>query len=116
DEWLPAFSPDGRSIAFVTKRGEDPDRSMDWNLWVVEAKDGGAERQVTRYEGADDNPDWETRPAWSPDGTRIAYLRSDYAKWIDYSPWQLAVADVATGRETVPAPIDRCFTKPRWSP
>ena len=116
DETLPAWSPDGKWISYVTKRGDDPDRSMNWDIYVIAAQTGAKERRLTTYAGADSNPDWESRPVWSPDGTRIAYLRSDYAKWIDYSPWQLAVVDVATGKESVPAPIDRCFYKPRWSP
>lgn len=35
DELLPAWSPDGNEIAFVTKRGDDPDRTEDWDVWVI---------------------------------------------------------------------------------
>jgi dipeptidyl aminopeptidase/acylaminoacyl peptidase len=115
DELLPAWSPDGKLIAYVTKRGDDPDRHLNFDIYVVEPRAGANERQVTTFTGADLDPYWETRPAWSPDSTRIAYLRSGEDKWIYYTPWQLAVVDVATGKETLPAPIDRCFYKPRWS-
>ncbi|MCA9913338.1 MAG: PD40 domain-containing protein, partial [Anaerolineae bacterium] len=60
-------------------------------------------------------PYWESYPAWSPDSTRIAYLQSGEDKWVYYAPWQLAVIDVASGKSRIPAPIDRCFTHPRWS-
>lgn len=116
DELLPAWSPDGRLIAYVTKRGDDPDRHLNFDIYVIEPKAGARERQLTTFAGADLDPYWETRPAWSPDSTRIAYLRSGEDKWIYYAPWQLAIVDVATGTERVPAPIDRCFTKPRWAP
>lgn len=116
DEQLPAWSPDGRLIAYVTKRGVDPDRHLDFDIWVVEPKAGAQERQLTTFKGSDLDPYWETRPAWSPDSTRIAYLRSGEDKWIYYAPWQLAIVDVASGAERIPAPIDRCFTKPRWAP
>ncbi|MCE5233929.1 MAG: S9 family peptidase [Mizugakiibacter sp.] len=115
DEQLPAWSPDGKWIAYVTKRGADPDRHLNYDIYVIAAQAGAQERQLTTFPGSDLDPYWETRPAWSPDGTRIAYLQSGEDKWIYYAPWQLAVIDVASGKATLPAPIDRCFTKPRWS-
>jgi len=39
-EFLPAWSPNGNEIAFVTKRGDDPDRTVNWDVWVVGAKPG----------------------------------------------------------------------------
>ncbi|HJW47232.1 MAG TPA: S9 family peptidase, partial [Lysobacter sp.] len=116
DEQLPAWSPDGRLIAYVTKRGVDPDRHLNFDIYVIEPKVGAQERQLTTFTGSDLDPYWETRPTWSPDSSRIAYLRSGEDKWIYYAPWQLAIVDVSTGTERVPAPIDRCFTKPHWAP
>lgn len=116
DELLPAWSPDGTRIAFVSKRGDDPDRHLNFDLYVIEAQAGAKERQLTTFPGADLDPYWETRPAWSPDGTRIAYLQGGEDQWIYYAPWQLAIVDVATGKSFLPAPIDRCFGKPHWSP
>lgn len=116
DEQLPAWSPDGKLIAYVTKRGDDPDRHLNFDIYIIAPQAGAKERQLTTFAGADLDPYWETRPAWSPDSKRIAYLRSGEDKWIYYAPWQLAIVDVATGKATLPAPIDRCFTKPHWAP
>jgi dipeptidyl aminopeptidase/acylaminoacyl peptidase len=115
DEQLPAWSPDGRTIAYVTKRGADPDRNLNYDIYLVEARAGAPERQLTHFAGADLDPYWESYPAWSPDGRYIAYLRSGEDRWLYYAPWQLAVVDVASGAERLPAPIDRCFFKPRWA-
>jgi len=116
DEQLPVWSPDGRTIAYVTKRGADPDRHTNFDLYLIEPRAGAPERQLTRFEGADLDPYWETRPAWSPDGRRIAYLQGGVDHWLYYAPWQLAVVEVDSGATTLPAPIDRCFTKPHWTP
>lgn len=116
DEHLPAWAPDGSRIAYVTKRGPDPDRHMNWDIWLVEPRAGAAERRLTTFAGADLDPYWESRPAWSPDSRSIAYLQGGEDRWIYYAPWQLAVIDVATGASRVPAPLDRCFGKPRFTP
>jgi dipeptidyl aminopeptidase/acylaminoacyl peptidase len=116
DEYLPAWAPDGHLIAYVTKRGDDPDRTLNFDIYLIEPQAGAEERQLTTFPGSDLDPYWESRPAFSPDGKRIAYLQSGEDKWIYYTPWQLAVIDIATGKTRLPAPIDRCFFKPRWSP
>lgn len=116
DEQLPSWSPDGRQIAYVTKRGSDPDRNLNYDIYLIAPEAGAEERQLTSFRGSDLDPYWESRPSWSPDGRTIAYLRSGEAKWIYYAPWQLALVDVASGKESLPASIDRCFFKPRWSP
>jgi Tol biopolymer transport system component len=53
----PAWSPDGRSIAF----------EEDGDIWVMSA-DGSHARRITL------GPYPCTSPAWSPDGARIAYV------------------------------------------
>lgn len=116
DELLPAFSPDGLSIAFVTKRGADPDRSEDWDVYVITAAEGAKERQLTHTPEADGNPDWESPPAWSPDGKTIAYLHGGPVREIEYATDSLAVIPAAGGEARVlTAGLDRNLFHPRWS-
>src|SRR5579862_454133 len=72
DDDHPVWSPDGKLLAFSSKRTTpDPDRNYDSNIFVVTADntDKGAHlAQITTNPGADDSP------AWSPDGKWIAYV------------------------------------------
>jgi Tol biopolymer transport system component len=64
----PAWSPDGTKIAFESRLdvlGANPGGDME--IWVMNA-DGSEPRMLTRNEGTHDEG-----PAWSPDGTMLAY-------------------------------------------
>lgn len=117
DEYLPAWSPDGRSIAFSSKRLPDPDRSYDFNLFVVSAGSPPADpRQLTTYAGADNDPEWGSHPAWSPDGRNIAYLQGGPVELFSYGVRNLAVIPAAGGAPRVlTTGLDRNVNDPVWS-
>jgi dipeptidyl aminopeptidase/acylaminoacyl peptidase len=60
----PAFSPDGRYLAFLSKRSEKT------QVWMMHVRGGEAE-QVTECEGN------VSSFKWSPDGTRIGFIMAD---------------------------------------
>jgi Tol biopolymer transport system component len=57
----PAWSPDGRKIAFRSTRNGNRD------IYVMNA-DGSGKRNLTR------NAAWDSRPSWSPDGRKITFV------------------------------------------
>jgi dipeptidyl aminopeptidase/acylaminoacyl peptidase len=67
DDTQPAWSPDGRRIAFVSARHHDRDHDRAEDIFVVDAA-GGEPVRLTPGAGAC------ALPAWSPDGQAIAYL------------------------------------------
>lgn len=59
--WAPAFSPDGKEIAYSR---DEPDGS--WHLWMISSQ-GGAVRQLTSGKAL------EIYPRFTPDGARIFF-------------------------------------------
>ena len=116
DDVLPAWSPDGKEIAFVTKRGADPDRTENWDVYVIAAQIGAKERQLTTSPESDGIPDAESAPVWSPDGQFIAYLHGADPKKIEYGVNTLAVIPAKGGEAHVlTAALDRNVIQPHWA-
>ncbi len=64
----PAFSPDGKRLAFLSKRGKGED--VQTQIWIMPV-DGGEARVLTSGETG------ISSFRWSPDGEAIAFLRPD---------------------------------------
>jgi dipeptidyl aminopeptidase/acylaminoacyl peptidase len=116
DDLLAAWAPDGKQIAFVSKRGADPDRTENWDVYLIEPKPGAKERQLTTSPEADCHPDWESPPAWSSDSKTIAYLHGGDPKKIEYATHALAIIPAAGGEAKVlTANLDRNLSQPHWA-
>jgi dipeptidyl aminopeptidase/acylaminoacyl peptidase len=112
NETNPAWSPDGRWVAFVSERTGDPDRTNDANLYIMEARPGAEVRQLTTWPGPDGG-----RPAFSPDGKWIAYLQGSEPQFSAYNLDQLAVVPAAGGPPRVlTASLDRPASRPVFTP
>ena len=88
-EGQPAFSPDGRHVAFASRRegGETTG-----GIWVVETA-GGAARKLAAA---------GFNPAWSPDGTEVVFNTEDGSLGAGVvRPSQLHAVNVTTGAERI---------------
>ncbi|MGD0192444.1 MAG: S9 family peptidase [Rhizomicrobium sp.] len=119
DEELPSWSPDGKSIAFVSKRQKDVDRNNNWDIFIIAAAKGAQARQLTTFPGADNAPDdfgGGSPLAFSPDGKSIAYWQGGDPKLIEYATNKLAVISVSGGAARILTPtLDRNIGFPVWS-
>jgi dipeptidyl aminopeptidase/acylaminoacyl peptidase len=66
-----AFSPDGAQVAFAVRSMAGEPWSTNFDIYEVPAA-GGTPRNLTA-----DNPAQDGQPAYSPDGTELAYVAAD---------------------------------------
>ena len=107
----PDWSPTGERIAFELGRGDVTE------IWIADADGTDPTKAVACVE---DPCKWVDRPAWSPDGSRLAYVRFDEIDGTGYA--SIEVLDIDSGMRQVvakpPPPIDGYseYIFPRWSP
>ncbi|HEX2449831.1 MAG TPA: S9 family peptidase [Gemmatimonadales bacterium] len=112
DIWLmkrvgpPVPSPDGRWIAFTLTEPAYDDSSKVEDLWLVAADGKSAPRRLTTARGK------ESEPAWSPDGTRIAFA----AKREGDDAGQIYVLELAGGEAKRVTKLSGGASSPRWRP
>jgi dipeptidyl aminopeptidase/acylaminoacyl peptidase len=132
----PAWSSDGTRIAFSARVPDPPQQERDerkrpprrirrlqfklddqgWtvdrphHLFVVAADGSEAPRQLTSGDYED------TRPAWSPDGTRIAFASARHEDWDLTSISDVYIVDASGGEPERLTGMDGESGSPSWSP
>jgi dipeptidyl aminopeptidase/acylaminoacyl peptidase len=114
DDSQPTWSPDGKSIAFVSNRTKEPDSNANSDIWLVAADNtdkGATLLQLTT------NPREDDSPVWSPDGKTIVYSTITAAqKVMWYATNNVAIVSASGGEPTLLTPkLDRNVLQPRFS-
>ena len=88
------FSPDGKTMVFSVRiAGKTEAWSTNFDLYTVPAAGGSAPRNLTA-----DNPAWDTKGVFSPDGRTLAYLAMARPGF-EADRFQIMLMDVASGQK-----------------
>jgi dipeptidyl aminopeptidase/acylaminoacyl peptidase len=104
------FSPDGAQVAFSVRSAEAGEPwSTNFDIYTV-ASNGGSPRNLTA-----ENPAWDGQPAFSPDGSQLAYVATDRAGF-ESDRFHLILLNVKTGaRHALTQNWDRSIASFAWS-
>jgi dipeptidyl aminopeptidase/acylaminoacyl peptidase len=104
-----AISPDGTKVAFSVRATAGEPWSTNFDIYQVSAA-GGTPANLTA-----DNPAWDAQPAFSPDGSQLAYLAMDRPGF-EADRFHLVLLDLKSGvRRPLTKNWDRSIASFAWA-
>jgi len=111
DDSSPAWSPDGRYVAFLSARAETREKTTAREVYVIEPKAGATPRQISAHVGRHSAP-----LAWRPDSQALLYMEGTDPRYDAYEQYQMVVVPVVGGTPRPLAPtLDRPVSAATWS-
>ncbi len=111
DDTLPAWSPDGSTVAFLSNRGLDPDRTGKVALYVIGVGAGDTPRKLVEFFAPN-----KAALAWTPDGTRIVFTSGLEPRQNAYIQDRLNVVTLKDGKSrSLTEKLDRAVSYPAIS-
>jgi dipeptidyl aminopeptidase/acylaminoacyl peptidase len=104
------FSPDGAQVVFAVRGAVGEPWSTNFDVYMVSADGAAMPRNLTA-----DNKAWDAQPAFSPDGTQLAYLAQD-RQGFEADRFHLVLIDLKSGTtRPLTQNWDRSITAFAWS-
>lgn len=112
DDSQPVWSPDGKTIAFVSNRTGDADANFNTNIWMVDAGNTDMDADPTQVTT---NPGPDSSPVWSPDGARIAFITETDPDHAPYDIPKVAMIEPGGQAMILTEGLDRGASSPIFS-
>lgn len=113
-DYTPAWSPDGKKLAFVSGRNDSASSFVDTDIYIMNS-DG---KNVVRWQGSLENSA-DNYPEWSPDGSCIVYSSSPYPDVVGTGASDIFMASANSANEAKITNLtmgETINSDPSWSP
>jgi dipeptidyl aminopeptidase/acylaminoacyl peptidase len=111
DDTEPAWSPDGKLLAFLSNHSVDADRTGVSEIYLMDPHAGAVPRKLLSFYTPD-----APHLAFSPDGTSIAFVEGMEPKYFAYIQARLSVVTIATGAvRRLGESLDRPIASASWT-